>query len=140
MRGSDCASFMKRTGAVIIDFIFLYVLVSLSIALFCIFAKIPVLSTNVTSGIIILSTFLVISWFYFAITESSRNQASLGKRIFRIMVTDLQGDRISFNKATIRFWGKFAAITIYSIIRLILKKEFVHDIFTKTIVINKYVG
>ena len=53
---------------------------------------------------IVLNT--VLNWLYFAILESSQIQGTLGKKIVGICVTDLQGNKISFGKATARYFGK----------------------------------
>lgn len=52
----------------------------------------------------------VIVWLYFALLESSRWQATLGKRAIGLAVTDLAGRRISFWRATGRHLGKFIAL------------------------------
>ena len=46
--------------------------------------------------------FVAIFWAYKALLESSKSQASLGKRALKITVTDLNGSRISLRTATIR--------------------------------------
>ena len=53
---------------------------------------------------IVLNT--VLNWLYFAILESSQIQGTLGKKIVEISVTDLRGNKISFGKATARYFGK----------------------------------
>ena len=45
-------------------------------------------------------------WLYFAILESSTWQATIGKRLFNIRVTDLHGRQISFARATGRHFGR----------------------------------
>ncbi len=52
----------------------------------------------------------VIVWLYFALLESSRKQATLGKQVIGLVVTDLAGRRISFWRATGRHLGKFIAL------------------------------
>lgn len=54
--------------------------------------------------------------FYFAAAESSRSQASIGKFLFGLKVTDLLGRKISFIQASIRiFIFVFPLIVIYQI-------------------------
>ncbi len=48
----------------------------------------------------------IISWLYSAIMESSRIQATLGKKAIGLQVTDLEGNRISFARATGRHFAK----------------------------------
>jgi len=46
------------------------------------------------------------SWLYFALLESSEIQATLGKLAVGLIVTDLDGGRITFTHATGRFFAK----------------------------------
>lgn len=55
---------------------------------------------------------LVACWLYWALMESSDTQATLGKMALGIVVTDLEGRRISFGKATRRHFGKIASTLI----------------------------
>ena len=48
----------------------------------------------------------IISWVYYAVLESSSMQGTLGKRVVGIIVTNLQGNKISFGKATGRYFAK----------------------------------
>ena len=51
-----------------------------------------------------LAFFVVMSWAYFAGCESSKWQATPGKRLLGLKVTDESGGRASFYKASLRFW------------------------------------
>ena len=46
------------------------------------------------------------SWLYFAAFESSRWQATPGKKVLGLRVTDLEGRRLSFIRASGRYFGK----------------------------------
>jgi uncharacterized RDD family membrane protein YckC len=48
--------------------------------------------------------FVVMSWFYFAGCECSKWQATPGKRLFGLRVTDEHGSRATFWKTSLRFW------------------------------------
>ncbi|NJM61894.1 MAG: RDD family protein [Oscillatoriales cyanobacterium RU_3_3] len=48
----------------------------------------------------------IVSWVYYAVLESSSMQGTLGKRVVGIIVTNLQGNKISFGKATGRYFAK----------------------------------
>lgn len=48
---------------------------------------------------------IVVPWLYYAGFESSRGQATPGKVLMRLEVTDLEGNRLSFAQATLRFVG-----------------------------------
>jgi uncharacterized RDD family membrane protein YckC len=130
----------KRIGAFIIDFIILYTVTPVLIAVFCIIVNIPFTTFGVNSliwNIVMGIVFLVTSWLYFALTECSEKQASVGKRILKILVADLNGNKINFYKASLRFWGKLFVLPSITLTGLIIKKRAWHDKFAKTLVINK---
>ena len=74
--------------------------------------------------------------------ESSQKQATLGKIIVGIKVTDLEGNRISFAKASGRHFGKYISAFIlcigYIMAGFTEKKQALHDILASCLVINKY--
>ena len=76
-------------------------------------------------------------WFYFAIMESSTLQATLGKIALGIKVTDLMGSRISFTRATGRYFGKIISIATLGIgfcmVGKTKKRQALHDILSKQI-------
>jgi uncharacterized RDD family membrane protein YckC len=82
-----------------------------------------------------------ISILYYALLESSKTQASLGKMALGIKVTDLNGERISFGKAALRSIGKLLSGYIMCIGYLIAafteKKQALHDLIASTLVIKK---
>ena len=47
----------------------------------------------------------VVSWLYCTLFDSSEWQATPGKAVIGLLVTDLRGKRISFARANVRFWG-----------------------------------
>ena len=75
--------------------------------------------------------FVVIPWVYYAGFESSRGQATPGKVLVHAQVTDLEGARVSFARATLRFFGKFISLLIifigFIMIGLTKKKQGLHD-------------
>jgi uncharacterized RDD family membrane protein YckC len=85
---------------------------------------------------------IVIEWLYFAFMESSSKQATFGKIIVGIIVTDTEGNKISFAKATGRYFGKFISGFILGIGYLLAafteKKQTLHDIFSSCLVVDKF--
>jgi len=83
----------------------------------------------------------VLWWFYSAFMESSARGATLGKRIFGLRVTDMDGRRIGFGRATVRFLGKVLGIlTIYIGYALAVftpKKQALHDLLSKCLVVRE---
>ena len=84
---------------------------------------------------------LVLNWLYFALLESSSWQATLGKKALGLEVTDLAGNRISFGRATGRFFAKIiSSLTLligYIMAGFTEKKQALHDIIAGTLVIRK---
>ena len=83
----------------------------------------------------------VMWWLYFTLLESSLKKATFGKMALRIIVTDLNGNQISFGKANVRYWGKIVS-TIILLIGFIMvgftkKKQALHDIMAGTLVLRK---
>ena len=142
MQDLSYAGNWKRIGAFIIDFIIVYTATPVLTAVFCIIVKIPFPTSGVKSltwHIVMGVVFLVTIWLYFALTECSKKQASIGKRILGILVADLDGNKINFYKASLRFWGKLFIPPSFSLTGLIKGKRALHDIFAKTLVIEKVV-
>ena len=83
---------------------------------------------------------MIIGWLYFALMESSRRQATVGKIALNIRVTDLNGNRVSFAKATGRYFGKYLSAMILLIGFLMAaftkKKQALHDVLAETLVVK----
>ena len=85
---------------------------------------------------------LIASWIYHAYLESSPNQGTLGKMALGLIVTDLQGRRISFGHATGRFFAKIITSLIplgigYLMAGFTEKKQALHDMIAATLVLRK---
>ncbi|HLO85978.1 MAG TPA: RDD family protein [Nostocaceae cyanobacterium] len=84
---------------------------------------------------------IVISWLYYAYLESSENQATVGKGLVNIVVTDVEGNRITFAKATIRYFSKYLSAIIlligYIMAAFTEKKQALHDLIAGTLVVKK---
>src|ERR1700682_5724788 len=78
------------------------------------------------------------SWLYEAFMESSSYQATLGKMIFGMKVTDLNGNRISFERATGRHFAKWLSTMIlgigYIMVGFTDRKQGLHDLLAGTLV------
>ena len=81
-----------------------------------------------------------IAFLYFAVLESSEHQATWGKRLIGLRVTDLDGGRISFGRATGRFFAKFVSYLTLFIGFLMQpftkRKQALHDILAGTLVVK----
>ncbi|MDD1683225.1 MAG: RDD family protein [Methanoregula sp.] len=74
---------------------------------------------------------IVIPWLYFAGFESSRSQATPGKLLMRIVVTDMTGNKPTFARVTLRHFAKFVSALIifigFLMIGLTQKRQGLHD-------------
>jgi len=77
---------------------------------------------------------------YYALTESSELQGTLGKRILRLKVTGLNGERIRFGRAFVRYWARMISAMPWQfgfvMAAFTSKKQALHDILTKTLVVR----
>ena len=84
---------------------------------------------------------LVASWVYFAGLESSAWQATVGKKMLGMQVTDTSGERIDFIKATIRYFAKILSSFILMIgfimVAFTEKKQGLHDFIAGTVVLKQ---
>ena len=85
---------------------------------------------------------LVITWLYSAGMESSARQATVGKSVMALRVTNIEGQRISFAHATGRFFAKIVSGMIplaigYIMAAFTAKKQALHDLIAGTLVLKK---
>jgi uncharacterized RDD family membrane protein YckC len=82
----------------------------------------------------------VASWLYHALMESSSKGATLGKMALGIRVTDMQGNRITFGRASGRYFGKFLSNLTFGIGYVIAgftqRKQALHDMVAGCLVVN----
>ncbi|MGN0024081.1 MAG: RDD family protein [Candidatus Avelusimicrobium sp.] len=79
-------------------------------------------------------------WLYFALQESSKSQATLGKRVMGLKVVGADGGRISFGRATGRTLGKLVSnMTLYFgyyMAGFTKKRQALHDLMADTFVVQ----
>lgn len=85
---------------------------------------------------------MVIQWLYFAYLESGEKQATWGKQALGIYVTDLSGNRVSFGRASGRFFGKIVTGMIPLAIGYIMagfteRKQALHDMIASCLVLRR---
>ena len=84
---------------------------------------------------------LVLNLVYFAGMESSSRQATFGKSALGLVVTTMQGERLSFGRAAGRYLGKILSGLIlgigYVMIGFTDKKQGLHDLVASTLVLKK---
>jgi len=84
----------------------------------------------------------LVSWLYYALSESSSWQATLGKKMLNLKVTDMTGQPISFGRASGRFFAKIITNMIPLMIGFIIagfteKKQAIHDMIASCLVLRK---
>lgn len=84
---------------------------------------------------------IVIKWLYYALLESSSWQGTVGKKTLGLEVTDMAGQRISFGRATGRFFGKIISGLIlmigYIMAGFTAQKQALHDMMAGCLVMRK---
>jgi len=151
------AGFWKRFAAYLIDTIIIGCVVGIislvfGIGLFGSMASMDmesmgedetaVMAAGMIGGIMTFVLFVFLAqWLYFALMESSSKQATLGKMALSIVVTDLNGNRISFGRATGRYFGKILSGLVlyigYIMAGFTEKKQALHDMIAGCLVVNK---
>lgn len=87
---------------------------------------------------------LILGWLYFALLESSVHQATLGKMILGMTVVAEDGGRISFGRATGRYFAKLLSGLILFIGFIMAgfdeRKQGLHDKLASTLVVKAKPG
>ncbi len=80
-------------------------------------------------------------WLYEAFMTSSEWQATVGKRVMSIVVTDVEGKRMSFARATGRHFAKYISVFLLGIGFIVAafsaKKQALHDMIAETLVLKR---
>jgi uncharacterized RDD family membrane protein YckC len=102
---------------------------------------IPMIGALIGAYAILLAGTIVISWLYFALMESSARQATFGKAMLSLKVTDANGNRLSFGHASGRFFSKIVTGLVpfgigYIMAGFTAKKQALHDFIASTLVIK----
>ncbi len=92
--------------------------------------------------VILIALFsLVMKWLYYALMESSKYGGTLGKMAVSIKVVDLNGNRISFGRASGRYFSRIITnmtmLIGYIIAGFTDKKQALHDMIASCLVIRK---
>ncbi|OLB26566.1 MAG: hypothetical protein AUH13_27520 [Acidobacteria bacterium 13_2_20CM_58_27] len=84
---------------------------------------------------------LAVTWLYHALMESSEWQATIGKKVLDLVVTDMAGCRVSFWRATGRHFAKTVSIMIYPFGHMMAgftqQKQALHDMIAGCLVLRR---
>jgi uncharacterized RDD family membrane protein YckC len=91
---------------------------------------------------VLVTTAVLMVWLYYAGMESSVYQGTLGKMALGLIVTDLQGRKISFGRASGRYFAKIITGLIplgigYAMAGFTEKKQALHDMIASCLVLRK---
>ena len=92
--------------------------------------------------VMIIGVSVLGQWLYFAYLESGEKQATWGKQILGLYVTDLAGNRISFARASGRFFAKLVSGLIpfglgYIMAGFTERKQALHDMIASCLVLRR---
>ncbi|MEG4320342.1 MULTISPECIES: RDD family protein [unclassified Microcoleus] len=143
------ANIGKRFLAFLLDLIIWLVLTSIIYGLVSGFlpAVFPALFRDITttspaaSDQLFWLIFIIVGWPYHSINHSSPRQATLGKRAFGLIICDLNENKISFGRAT----GRYFCFVLFTTLVLVDflpvpftdKSQALHDLITRTVVIER---
>lgn len=143
------AGFWRRLAAFLIDFIVFSAIHWIIVLCFGIWLMVPWALLHGGHGPLVafrvdaaLQPFgIVVVWLYFAVCESSRWQATIGKLVLGLRVTDEHGRRIGFARATGRYFGKFVSMLVLGIGFLLAawtpRKQALHDSMSGCCVVRR---
>jgi len=81
------------------------------------------------------------AWLYFALLESSAWQATLGKRMLGLMVTDLDGQPVTFSRASVRYFGRIlSGLPLgagYLLAAFTPRRQALHDLLAGCLVLRR---
>lgn len=142
------AGFWRRCLALLIDLVIVLLgcfvigflmVVLLAIALLSTGSSAP--GSDPTVSLVALLILFVLTWLYFAGLESSPWQATVGKRATRLLVTDRLGRRLSFGRASGRFYAKALSapplLIGYLVAAFTPRKQALHDLIAGTLVVRR---
>jgi len=95
----------------------------------------------VSAGTMVSGVGYWLAWIYFATLESSTAQATFGKQLLGLVVVDLHGQRVSFWRASARYFGKLVSSAIlfagWIMAGFTEKKQTLHDMMAGCLVLKK---
>ena len=98
----------------------------------------PGVGVHLVSFIIVGTLWMLGSWVYESLMESASKQATLGKMVLGLKVTDMEGRRISFSRATGRHFAKIISGMIFAVGYIMAgftqRKQALHDMIAGTLV------
>jgi uncharacterized RDD family membrane protein YckC len=133
------AGFWRRLAAVVLDTVVLWFPAATFRVLIGVdpFVNFDIQSGSAWTGI--LGEY-VIGWFYAAFLIASPLRGTLGLQVMDLEVTDLHGRRISFARATWRYWAQLLSLLTFGVGYLMQlatpRRQTLHDLVSGTVVVR----
>jgi uncharacterized RDD family membrane protein YckC len=143
------AGFWRRLAAYLIDAALLVIGLGLLLAVVGVVVYFSIATSGqgievialVGFGLVLVLMALGLCWLYYAGLEGSAWQGTIGKRVLRLVVTDLYGRRIGFGRATGRYFGKIPSALIvlvgFVMVAFTQRKQGLHDLIAGTVVVRQ---
>jgi len=141
------AGFWLRAAAYLIDTVLISLVFGLIASFYpSTFIKFPDTASTSLSSLpqltpIAFGITLTATWFYYTMFEASIWQATPGKRVMRLYVADLSGQRVTFARAAARNVAKMISSLTFLVGYLVAgfteKKQALHDILASCLVLRR---
>jgi uncharacterized RDD family membrane protein YckC len=139
------AGFWLRLVATLVDSLALFIPFCIVEFIATVIVKLGSASKGYEPGAVMLLVLplmaIVATWLYFSVMESSSWQATLGKKLMGLYVTDIEGQRLSLGRATWRTFAKYlSSITAgvgYLMCGFTEKKQALHDMVANCLVLRR---
>src|SRR5579863_8192625 len=136
------SGFWRRAGAWIIDCIAFYLaILVVGVVVGVVTRAVAGKSAGLGVREMVVFVCLFVPWLYYALMESSSAQATLGKLVVGIKVTDEAGGRITFGRATGRYFAHiltgFTLGVGYAMVVFTRHRQALHDMIAGTFVVRR---
>lgn len=145
------AGFWLRFVAFWIDWLILAIIISAIHFLFYgtphVFEHLQTMTSNPAGKLMLHTEYTLdwsgtlVIWLYYTLFECSKWQATIGKQLLGLKVTDENGNRIGIGRSNGRFWSKILSTFIFGIGYLMIaftsRKQGLHDLIARTLIIRK---
>lgn len=135
--------FWRRLAALLLDALVLYfpaAIVRVLLGLPAINSMTSTMNVDSSLPMIASAVELFMDWLYVAFLVASRSRATLGMMVMDLQVSDLHGARISFSRATWRYFAQFlSVITLfigYFMQPFNARRQTLHDMLSGTVVVR----
>jgi uncharacterized RDD family membrane protein YckC len=141
---SPYAGFWRRALAFLIDYLGLYLAIIVTGVVLSLGGLIGGGGMGIGGRELAVIGITLFPWLYYASMESSRAQATLGKLVVGIKVTDLAGRRVTFGRATGRYFAHIlTGLSLgvgYAMVVFTSRRQTLHDMLAATLVVRRRFG